>query len=111
MSIVGVPFDDAIFCPGHDCCFVDSEASGRFRFGQHAAVAKPIVARAQRISMDEIGDAQRGEASFAVPWSSRCAGTKSLPVEDVCDLGIDTVIKELVDELDDRGRRFDLLRG
>ena len=110
MRIVGVPCDDAVFRPADKRCFVDAEASCRFRCRQHAAVAKSVVARAKRVSMDEIGDAQRGETSAAAPRSGRSAGTKSLLIEDVGDFGIDVIVEELVHELDDRGRRLDLLR-
>ena len=83
-----------------------AEASRRLCCGQHAAVAKPVVARAQRVCMDEVGDAQSGEASLAAPWPSRSAGTKSLLVEDVGDLGIDVIVEKLVDELDDQWAVF-----
>ena len=80
---------------------MDAETSRRFGFGQHSAVPKSVVARAKRVLMDEIRDAQGGEASIAAPRPRRSAGTKSLLVEDVGDLGIDVIVEELVDELDD----------
>jgi len=110
VRIVGVPYDDAVFRPVHNSRFVDAEASSRFRCGQHTAVAKPVVARAKRVLMDEIGDAQRGKSSAAASSSSRSTGAKSLLSEDVGDFGIDVVVEELVDKLDDLGRRLDLLR-
>ena len=61
--------------------------------------------------MGEISNAQRGETSAAATRSSRSAGTKSLLIEHVGDFGIDVIVEELVDELDDRGRRLDLLAG
>src|SRR5713226_10431925 len=91
--------------------FVDTEANRRFRFRQHAAVAKSVVARTNRVFMDEICDAQRGESSAAAPASGRSAGMKSLLIENVGDFGIDVVVQELVDEFDDPGRCLDLLRG
>ena len=102
---------DAVFRPRHDRCFVDPEASCSFGCRQHTAVAKPVVARAQCVSMDEVGNAQRGEASLAAPRSRRSAGTKPPLVEDVGDLGIDVIVEKLVDEFDDRSRCFDLLCG
>ena len=102
MRIVGVPRDEAVFRPADNGRFVDAEASRRFRFRQHAAVAKSVVARAKRVSMDEIGDAQGGETSAAAPGSGRSAGTKSLLIEDVGDFGVDVIVEELVDEFDDR---------
>jgi hypothetical protein len=41
---------------------MDAEAGCSFGSHQHTAIAKPVVARAKRISMDEVGDAQRGKA-------------------------------------------------
>ena len=111
VRIVGVPCDHAMFRPVHNRRFMNAEANSSFGCHQHTAVAKPIIARAERVSMDEVGNAQRGEAGMAAPRSSRSAGTKLLLVEDVCDLGIDVVIEELVDELDDHGGCPYLLRG
>lgn len=104
VRIVGMPRDQAISRPVHDRCLVDADAGRRFCRGQHAAVAKSIVARAQRVSMDKEGNAQRGEASVAAPWSSRSARTKPLLVEDAGDFVIDVIVEELVDELD--GERY-----
>ena len=61
--------------------------------------------------MDEVGDAKSGEASLAAPRPSRSAGSKSLLIEDVRDLGIDVIVEKLVDKMDYRRRCFDLLRG
>jgi hypothetical protein len=63
VRIVSVPRDEAVFRPANNSRFMDVEASGRFRCRQHAAVAKPLVAGAKGVSMDEIGDAQ----CFVIP--------------------------------------------
>ena len=60
--------------------------------------------------MNEICNAQCGEAAVAAPWPGRTAGTEPLLVEDVRDRAIDVVVEELVDELDDSWRRLHLLR-
>jgi hypothetical protein len=57
MPIVGVPCDDAVFDPGLDCFFMDSEASCGFSCSQHTAVMKSVVARAQRVLTDKVGNA------------------------------------------------------
>ena len=106
MRIVGVPCDGSMFCPVHDRRFVDAEVSCRFRRRQHPAVAKPIVSRANFVSMHEIGDTQSGKCSAAASRSSRSTGPKSLPIEDISDFGIDVVIEEFVHELDDPGLRL-----
>jgi hypothetical protein len=93
----------------HNRGFGDAEMSCSLRYRQHTAVAKPVVARAQRVSMDEVGDVLRCEASVAAPRSGRSAGMKLLLIENVGDFGIDLVVEEFVDELDDLGRGLDLL--
>ena len=80
VRIVGVPCDHAMFRPVHNRRFMNAEANSSFGCHQHTAVAKPIIARAERVSMDEVGNAQRGEAGMAAPRSSRSAGTKLLLV-------------------------------
>ena len=111
MRIVGVSCDDAIFRPVHDRRFVDAEASCSFRCRQHTAATKSVVPRGQRVSMDEIGNAQGGKRSAAASRSSRSAGPKSLLIEDVSDFGIDVIVEEFVHELDDHGRGLHLLSG
>ena len=110
VRIIGVPRDEAVFRPADDGRFMDAEASSRFCCRQHAAIAKPLVARAKCVSMDEIGDAQGSETSAAAPGSGRSAGTKSLLIENVGDFGVDVIVQEFVYELDDGRRRLDLLR-
>ncbi len=110
MCIVGVPRDETVLRPADNSRFMDVEASGRFRCRQHAAVAKSVVARAKCVSMDEIGDAQCGEASAAAPGSGRSAGTKSLLIENVGDFGVDVMVQEFVHKFDGGCRRLDLLR-
>ncbi|MEN6426742.1 MAG: hypothetical protein ABFE13_15390 [Phycisphaerales bacterium] len=61
--------------------------------------------------MDKIGHSQGGETGIASPRSCRSAGAKSLLVEQVGDLGIDVVVEEFVDQLDDLRLRLHLLRG
>ncbi len=90
---------------------MNAEASCRFGCHQHTAIAKPVVARANCVTMDEVGDAQRGKAGLAALRPGRSAGTKTPLVEDIGDLCIDVVIEELVDELDNHRRRFYLLCG
>jgi hypothetical protein len=100
-----------MFCPVHDSRFVDAEASSRFCRCQHTAAAKPIVSRANFVSMHEIGDTQSGKFSAAASRSSRSTGLKSLPIEDISDFGIDVVIEEFVHKLDDPGLGLHLLSG
>ena len=111
MGIVGVPGDKSTFCPADECRLVDAKARGRLTFRQPSAVAKSIIARAESVFVDEIGDTQGSEASLAPAASSRSAGTKSLLVEHVSDLGRDVGIEKCVDELDEPGRCLHLLRG
>src|SRR5882762_2273652 len=82
VRIIGVPRDEAVFRPADNGRFMDAEASRRFCCRQHAAIAKPLVARAKCVSMDKIGDAQGSETSAAAPRSGRSAGTKSLLIEN-----------------------------
>ena len=109
VCIVGVPRDETVFRPADNSRFMDVEASGRFCYRQHAAVAKSVVARAKCLSMDEIGDAQGGETSAAAPGSGRSAGTKSLLIENVGDFGVDVMVQEFVHKFDGGWRRLDLL--
>src|SRR5215472_10739773 len=106
-----MPFDDAVFGPTDQSRFVDTHASRGFHFRQHAALSKSIIARAERVSMSKISNAQRCETSAAATRSRRSAGTKSLLIEDAGDFGIDVVVEELIDQLNDRGWRLDLLAG
>lgn len=103
--------NDTVLCPAYECGLVDSQASCRFLFRQHASVSKSIVTRAKPVTMDEIGDSQGGETSITFPTSRRPAGAKSLLIEYVRDPGIDVVVEEFVDEFDDLRRRLHLLRG
>jgi hypothetical protein len=80
VRIVGVSCDDSMFCPVHDRRLVDAEVSCRFCRRQHPAVAKPIVSRANFVSMHEIGDTQGGKRGAAASRSSRSSGPKSLLV-------------------------------
>ena len=107
MRVIGVPRDEAVFRPADNGRFMDAEASRRFCCRQHAAIAKPLVARAKCVSMDKIGDAQGSETSAAAPRSGRSAGTKSLLIENVGDFGVDVIVQEFVHEFDDGRRRLD----
>ena len=89
MRVVRVPYHNSVFCPADKSGFVDAEASRCFGFRQHAAVAESAVARAKRVLMDEIGDAQRGKTIAAAPGSDRSSGTKSLLIQNVSDFGVD----------------------
>src|ERR1700739_2926481 len=102
---------DALFRPADKCEWVNAKAIGGFHFRQHAAFSKSIIARAKRVSMGEISNAQRGETSTAATRSGRPAGTKSLLIEDVGDFGIDMVVEKPIHHLNDRGWRLDLLAG
>ena len=110
VPVVGVAGDEAMFGPSGDCVFVDIETRGRFLFCQHSALSQPVVARAQLVFVDEIGNAQGREAGVVAAASRRLARTISVLVEEFGDLGIDVVVEELVDEFDDAGLRLDLLR-
>ena len=61
--------------------------------------------------MGEIGHPQVGEAGVGLASTRRTAGTNSLLVQDVGDLGIDVIVEELVDEFDHHLLGLDLLRG
>ena len=111
MRIVRVPCHNSVFCPADNSGFVDAEASRCFGFRQHAAVAESAVARAKRVLMDEIGDAQRGKTIAAAPGSNRSSGTKSLLIQNVSDFRVEVGVEELVDQLNNAGCCFDLLRG
>src|ERR1700686_2004198 len=111
MAVMGVSCDDAVLRPAHDRVRMDSETGCRLLFCQHSSVSKAIVARTEPILMDKIGDPQIGETSLAPPRSCRSAWPKSLVIEEVGDLGINVIVKELVDEFDDLRLGLDLLRG
>lgn len=95
MRIVRVPCHNSVFCPADNSGFVDAEASRCFGFRQHAAVAESAVARAKRVLMDEIGDAQRGKTIAAAPGSNRSSGTKSLLIQNVSDFRVEVGVEEL----------------
>jgi hypothetical protein len=90
---------------------MDAETSCRFGYGQHTAVPKPVVARAKHVLMDDVFHPQSGEASVAAPRPGRSAGTKPLLIEDVGDFGIDVIVEEHFDELDNESRCLYLLCG
>ena len=64
MRIVGMPGDESMFSPPGEGRFVDVEARGRFPFCEHSAISQSVVARAQAVAMDEIGDQQGCEAGI-----------------------------------------------
>jgi hypothetical protein len=64
-----MPRDETVFRPADNSRYMDVDASRRFCCRQHAATAKPLVARAKCVSMDKIGDAQGSETSAAAPGS------------------------------------------
>ena len=88
---------------------MNAQARGRLTCGQHAAITQAIIARAERVGVDEIGDPHGREARLAPATSRRAARTQSLGVENVCDLRIDVVIEQVVDALDESGRSLHLL--
>lgn len=56
MRIVGMPGDESMLSPPGESRFVDVEARSRFSFCQHSEISQSVIARAQAIPMDEIGD-------------------------------------------------------
>jgi len=78
---------------------------------QHATVTESIVARAQSVGVDEIGNPPGREARLAATASCRAAGMKALSVKQIRDLSIDVMIEQAIDALDEPGRRLHLLGG
>ncbi len=90
---------------------MDVEACRGFPFCQHSAISQTVIARAQAVPMDEIGDQQGCEAGIAAAAPRRSSWAIALLVEEFGDLCIDVSVEELVDQFDDAGRRLYLLRG
>ena len=111
VRVVGMPGDEAVFGPPGEGRFVDIEARSRFPFCQHSAIAKSIIARAEAVAVDEIGDPQGREAGIVAAAPRGSSRAKSSLVEEFGDLGIDVFVEELVDQFDDTGLRLHLLRG
>ena len=65
--VIEVRFDESMFRPTVDRLLVDVEAICHFLLGQHAASAKSIVARAEVVGVDEIGDPHGRKATSARP--------------------------------------------
>jgi hypothetical protein len=90
---------------------MDTKPRCGFLFGQHSAFPQAIISRAWVVLVDEIGDTQRGETGITAPAKGSFAWSMALLIKQFRDLGIDMVIEEPIDELDDAGLRFDLLGG
>ena len=111
MPVVGVAGDEAMFGPSGDGVLVDIETRGRFLFCQHSTLPQAVIARAQLVLVSEIGNSQGREAGVVATAACGLARTVSLLVEQFCDLGIDVVVEEVIDQFDDAGLRLDLLGG
>jgi hypothetical protein len=59
--------------------------------------------------MNKIGNAFGGETRAVVATAGGSARPIFLLVEKVGDLGINVIVKELIDQFDDAGLRLDLL--
>ena len=62
VTVIGVAGDEAVFGPSGDGVLVDIETRGRFLSCQHSALPQAVVAWAQLVFVDEIGNAQGREA-------------------------------------------------
>src|SRR5271166_3434479 len=111
MEVVGVSRDETVLHPPDECGFMDAEARCGLRFGQHSSASQSVEARTEPVLVSEIGDAQCGESSVGLALPRGAARANSLFVEDVGDLGINVVVEELVDEVDDLWKGLYLLRG
>ena len=60
--------------------------------------------------MDEIRDPNRGKAGVLPSRSSRPTRMQASRIEEVGNLGVAVIVKQLIDELHDRRRRLHLLR-
>ena len=91
--------DEAMLGPSGEGVFVDVETRSRFLFCQHSAISQSVIARAQPVVVDEIGDPQGREAGIVAAAPRRSARAISLLVEEFGDLGIDVVVEQLVDQV------------
>jgi hypothetical protein len=66
VGIVGVSRDNAVLRPSDERGLMDSETGRGFLFRQHSSISKSIVTLAERVSVDQISNPQRGEASIAL---------------------------------------------
>ena len=81
MPIVGVAGDEAMFSPPGDGVLVDIETRGRFLFCQHSTFPQAVIARAQLVLMNEIGNSQGSETGVMATTACGLARTISLLVE------------------------------
>jgi hypothetical protein len=88
-----VSHDDAVLDPTNEGGLMDSEMCCRFLFRQHTPLSKAVVARAEPVTVDQIGDPQCGEASLGLPVSRRSAGANSTLVEKAGYFLIDVVVE------------------
>ena len=90
---------------------MNTKSGGGLLFRQHPSVSKSVVPRAQPVALSEISDFRGSKTRIALP-ALRCApGAQALLVEQVSYLGVDVVVEEPIDKLDDLRRRLDLLWG
>ncbi len=111
MPVVGMAGDEAIIGPSGDGLLVNVETRGRFPLCQHSAVPQTVVARAQLVLVDEVSNSQGCETGVVATAASSLARPILLLIEQLCDLGIDVVVEEFIDQFDGAGLRLNLLGG
>ena len=78
VAVIGMTGDEAVLGPSGDGVLVDIETRGRFLFCQHSPFAQAVVARAQLVLVDEIGDPPGREARIITAAARSLAWTISL---------------------------------
>jgi len=103
VAIVGVCLDDTVLHPTREGALVDPKAGSEFLLREEAASAQSVAARAKLVPLHDILHALTSESRAMPSGPRRSTWTKPPSVEDVGDLGIDVIVEQSVDEVDDLG--------
>ncbi|MCZ0963715.1 hypothetical protein [Paracoccus benzoatiresistens] len=82
---------------------VDIQARGDLLLCQHSAFSQPVIARAQIVLVDDIANVAGGEADVLTAGARGLSRGMPLLIEQFCDLGIDVIIEEPINQFHDAG--------